>query len=364
LWRSALLLVLCLLLCASFPAFAAGAPASVKKKTGTRSGGTGKAPLSPHYDVKAAITLDMTRKKVLHEQNADRIIAPASLTKVLTMFVVMDHVKSRKVSLRDLVAISDRAAATGGSRMGVQKGEKIPLRDLLTGMAVASGNDAAVAAAQHVAGTEAAFVRLMNRKARQLGMRNSVFENVHGLPAKRQSTTARDMLTMTTQYLAAHPEVLVLFHRQRYLAYRGYTPNTNPLLGMEGVDGLKTGYVGASGYNLITTAQRGNTRLVNVLLGADSKSVRLREATKMVETGFVNAKLLAEKEQQAKDAAAKKKAASAAREKTRAKAAADKGGSQADAPKAAPSGGAKAATEARKQNPGTHTAATAAASDS
>ncbi len=312
-WLAALCaLVFCFCLCLpALPLFAAAQqPAALKKEAQqAKAAPPKKAPqrkspqvskIKPgHYDVKSTITLDLTRKRVLHEQNADRLIPPASLTKVLTMFVVMDQVKAGKVSLNETVTVSAKAAATGGSHMSLMTGEKLPLRELMKGMAIASGNDAAVAAAQHVAGNEAAFVKLMNAKAKQLGMRSSVFKNVHGLPAKGQYTTARDMLAMTTRYLSAHPETLALFHTQRYLAHRGHTPNTNPLLGMEGVDGLKTGYVGESGYNLITTARRGNTRLVNVLLGAPSKSVRLHEATKMVEKGFATAELQAAKDQEA-----------------------------------------------------------------
>lgn len=325
-----LALALCICLCAPVaPLLAASQSASTPKETlkkaKAKSGSSARSASkarkkSGEYDVKATITLDLTRRRVLHEQNADSPIPPASLTKVLTMFIIMDRVKSRKSSLSEQVTVSFKAAATGGSHMGLHPGEKIPLQDLLKGMAVASGNDAAVAVAQHVAGNEATFVRLMNAKAKQLGMRNSVFKNVHGLPAKGQQTTARDMLTMTTKYLDAHPETLALFHTQRYLSYRGHTPNTNPLLGMDGVDGLKTGYVGASGYNLITTARRGNTRLVNVLLGAPSKSVRLHEATKLVETGFVTAQAQAAKDEEAARAKAARKnpGKSSPRKKTKA----------------------------------------------
>ncbi len=255
---------------------------------------------APRQDIKAAITMDMSRKRVLYQQNADKPIAPASLTKILSMFVILDEVEARRASLDSIVTVSHKAAATGGSCMNIYAGERVRLRDLLRGMAVASGNDASVAAAQHIAGSEDRFVQMMNRKAKQIGMKNSVFKNVHGLPAKGQQTTARDMLTLTTRYLAAHPHALEDYHSRRYLDFHGYTPNTNPLLGlMAGVDGLKTGYVGASGYNLITTAKRGDTRLVNVLLGAPNKSVRLQEASRMVQNGFETAEALA-----AKDAAA------------------------------------------------------------
>ncbi len=279
---------------AAKPAVKKAAPA---KRTATRRAVRKSAP----QEVKAAITMDLRHKRVLFQQNADRPVAPASLTKILSMFVILDEVKARGLSLDSMVTISHKAASTGGSCMNLYTGERVRLRDLLRGMAVASGNDASVAACQFVAGSEDRFVQMMNRKARQIGMKNSVFKNVHGLPAKGQRTTARDMLTLTSRYLTAHPEALEQYHSRRYLEFHGYTPNTNPLLGLtRGVDGLKTGYVDASGYNLITTAKRGDTRLINVLLGAPNKAVRLHVASRMVETGFDAAEALSAREAAAK----------------------------------------------------------------
>ncbi|MDR0826692.1 MAG: D-alanyl-D-alanine carboxypeptidase [Desulfovibrio sp.] len=233
------------------------------------------------------MTMDLTNKRIVNSQNPDRAVAPASLTKVLSMYVVLDQIKMRKLSLDSLVTVSRKAADTGGSSINLQAGQHVRLGDLLKGMAVASGNDAAVATAQHVAGSEAAFVRMMNKKARELGMTRSVFKNVHGLPAAGQQSTARDLLLMTRNYLATHPGAVSMFHAQPYLDFQSYRLNTNPLLGkMEGVDGLKTGYVAASGYNLITTARHGNARLVSVLLGAPSKDVRLREAQRLMQEAY------------------------------------------------------------------------------
>ena len=259
------------------------------------------------YNVKSAIAMDVSRRRIVYEQAADRVVAPASLTKILAMYVILDKVRARKASLDAFVPVSRKAAATGGSQMGIRFGEKLRLRDLLAGMAVASGNDAAVAAAQHVAGSEEAFVRLMNQKARQIGMQRSVFKNVHGLPAEGQQTTARDMLRLAARYIADHPEALSMFHSRRYLDYRGYTPNTNPLLGISGVDGLKTGYVYASGFNLITTARRDKIRLVAVLLGAPDKAARVHEGSRLVESGFRTADAMAARDtaQKTKDAARK-----------------------------------------------------------
>ncbi|MDR1490577.1 MAG: serine hydrolase [Desulfovibrio sp.] len=241
------------------------------------------APSPRAETVRAYITMNVTGKKIINSKNADQEIAPASLTKVLAMFVILDQVKARKISLNDVVAISVRAAGAGGSSLDLRAGQKVLLKDLLKGMAVVSGNDAAVAAAQHVAGTEAAFVRMMNKKAKSLGMKRSVFKNVHGLPAKGQQSTARDMLALTRAYLAAHPQALTLFHSQLYMNFPTSYLNTNPLLGtVKGVDGLKTGFVASSGYNLITTARCDGKRLVSVVLGAPNKEVRLREARRLL----------------------------------------------------------------------------------
>ncbi|MDR2669068.1 MAG: D-alanyl-D-alanine carboxypeptidase [Desulfovibrio sp.] len=273
--------------------------AAVREKAAVKAGKTAPVP------VKAYITMDLTHKTVVNAYNADRPIAPASLTKVLTMFVILDQVKAGKLSLDGMVRISRKAADTGGSTINLHAGQRVRLSDLLRGMAVASGNDAAVAAAQHAAGSEQSFVRLMNRKAKALGMTRSVFKNVHGLPAQGQQSTARDLLVMTRSYLAAHPGALGLFHSRPYLDLQSLRPNTHPLLGhVEGVDGLKTGYVASSGYNLITTARYRNTRLVSVVLGAPSKEVRLQEAGRLLRDAYARV-----------DAAEAKKAATGSRKK-------------------------------------------------
>ncbi|MDR1686934.1 MAG: serine hydrolase [Desulfovibrio sp.] len=277
-----------------------------KKSAAARSKTTGKAGKSAPAGVKAYITVDLTRKTVVSAYNADRPIAPASLTKVLTMFVILDQVKAGKLSMDGMVQVGSKAAGTGGSTINLHAGQRVRLRDLLRGMAVASGNDAAVAAAQYVAGSEQAFVRLMNRKAKALGMTRSVFKNVHGLPAQGQQSTARDLLAMTRGYLAAHPGALGLFHSRPYLDLQSLRPNTHPLLGhVEGVDGLKTGYTASSGYNLITTARYRNTRLVSIVLGAPSKEVRLHEAGRLLRDAYARV-----------DAAEAKKKPAGSRKKT------------------------------------------------
>lgn len=236
---------------------------------------------------RSIILLDLDTVTVLYEQNADQAVPPASLTKILSMYVVFDAIKANRVSLQDKVVISRRAASTGGSRMGLRAGETVTLEKLLYGMAVASGNDASCAVAEHVAGSEAAFVRLMNAKAARLGMKRSTFATVHGLPAKGQTTTARDMLHLSRNYISIYPDAL-RYHSTRSITHNQRTcVNKNPQLGnYRGADGLKTGWTTASGYNIITTARRGKTRLLAVILGAGNSQIRAREIDRLMDAGF------------------------------------------------------------------------------
>ena len=244
-------------------------------------------PAGANLNVRSAILMNLNTGSVLYSQDADRRIAPASLTKIMTMYVVMDQLKAGKIKLSDKVKVSANAARQRGSRMGLKANEIVTLDKLLTGVAVSSGNDAAVAVAEHAAGSVNAFVRLMNLKAKSLGMKGTNFANPHGLPAKGQATTARDMLTLSSSYLKDYPQTM-RYHRTRTLTHRGVTTaNKNPLLNScPGADGLKTGWIRASGYNLVSTVKRGKTRLVGVVLGSATPRVRADEMRELVEAGF------------------------------------------------------------------------------
>jgi len=236
---------------------------------------------------RAAVLMDMQSGEVLFSHNPNKAIHPASLTKVLTMFVALDYVKNGYVKLSDFTTISANAAKQGGSRMSLRRGEKIRLNRLLYGMAVSSGNDASMAIAEHIAGSNITFVRLMNRYAKSLGMKHSYFQNPHGLPAKKQITTALDMAILARAYLRAHPDAL-RYHNETRLRHNGrLTTNKNPLLGeVEGADGLKTGWIIASGYNIISTVKRDGRRLVAVVLGAKNASIREQDTISLIEAGF------------------------------------------------------------------------------
>ncbi len=239
------------------------------------------------FDTKAAIIMNLSTGELLYEQNADTPIPPASLTKVLTMYMAFEAIQRGELHLDDQVSISSEADRTGGSSMGVKVGTQVSVRDLLTGMAVASGNDACVALAEHLGGVDR-FVTAMNEKAQALGMNGTRFYNVNGLPHKQQTTTARDMLRLAVDYLQRFPQSLDYHSIQRITLGDVTCINRNRLLGAcEGVDGLKTGYVRASGYNLIATAKRGNVRLVAVILGGSTYRVRNNETQKILEAGFL-----------------------------------------------------------------------------
>ena len=236
---------------------------------------------------RAAILINMDTGKVLFEKNADMSIPPASLTKVMSMFLTMDAVSAKRVSLDEKIRITPAASTVGGSSMHLRNGERVAVRQLLTGAAVASGNDAITALALRVGGNERQFVRAMNQKANSLGLNRTEFKNPTGLPAAGQRTTPRDMANLTRAYLHAHPGAQT-FHNTRVFTHRNrQMANTNALLGsVRGVNGLKTGWTVASGYNLIVTAQRGGTRLIAVVMGGTSRNARDAMAERLIEAGF------------------------------------------------------------------------------
>jgi|GEM_PF-424116 len=245
-----------------------------------------KAPPTGDLDVKAALVVDFGTGAVLHEQDADRRIPPASITKIMTMYLVFEDIEAGRLRPGDQVKISPRAAGTGGSSMRLRAGETVTIRELLDGMAVASGNDACMAVAEYLGGVDA-FVARMNRKARELGMSSTTFENPNGLPSPGQFTTARDMMKLATSYLRRFPRSLE-HHSKTSVAHRGSVRhNSNRLLTeCNGVDGIKTGWVAASGYNIVATAKRGDTRIIAVVLGGRSSQVRNRETKEILEASF------------------------------------------------------------------------------
>lgn len=249
--------------------------------------GTSGEPSPGQVNARGACLMEVSTGAMLYEQNADDPIEPASFTKVLSLYLVFEALQQGRIHLNDEVWVSEEAWRTGGSKMFVGIGTKVPLEELLKGVAVVSGNDACIALAEHLSGSVEAFVDAMNAKAKELGMTHSRFINPHGLPAEGQITTARDMATLDLAYLQRFPEAL-RYHSMREYAYNNINQtNRNRLLLKDpSVDGLKTGYVTAGGYHLSATAQRDGMRLLAVVMGAANPGIREREAMKLLNFGF------------------------------------------------------------------------------
>jgi D-alanyl-D-alanine carboxypeptidase (penicillin-binding protein 5/6) len=242
----------------------------------------------PALTVKSAMLWNASTGELLYEQNPDFQIPPASLTKILTLYIIFDAIRQGKLRPWDVVEVSERAATQGGSTMRLRNGESVKVTDMIKGIAVASANDACMAMADYLEGGNVdAFVALMNDTAKRLGMSNSVFMNPNGLPAEGQLTTARDMLRLASAYLEQFPKALTIHSMQYFTHNNRQRHNANSLLAhYEGCDGLKTGFVCASGYNIVATAKRGDTRLIAVVLGSRSPVVRQRETAKLLDKGF------------------------------------------------------------------------------
>ena len=231
--------------------------------------------------------MDHNSGKVLAAENENERRSPASLTKIMTSYVVFKRLKEDFISLDDEVKISEKAWKTGGSRSFIEVGKMINLEDLLKGMIIQSGNDASVALAEHVAGSEGTFVLFMNDYAQEIGMTNTRFENSSGLPHKDQYTTAKDMALLSSAIIKDFP-VFYEWYGQKEFTYNNIKQiNRNKLLFTDStVDGLKTGWTQKAGYCLATSANRVGMRLVSVVLGSASPAIRTAETEKLLDYGF------------------------------------------------------------------------------
>ena len=241
------------------------------------------------YDAQSAVLIDGLTGQVLYEQNPQLRMAPASFVKILTLYLAFDALRAGQLKMDDLVTVSEKAWRTQGSKMFIKVGDRVKVEDLLKGIAIASGNDACIALAEHLSGSEEVFVTKMNEKAGLLGLKDSQFRNADGMPADGQYTTAMDMAILAFRYIEDHPEALS-FHSTTEFEYNGIRQgNRNTLLQKNiGVDGLKTGHVEESGYHLTATAKRDNQRMIAVVMGCDNMRKRAQEALKLLEFGFKN----------------------------------------------------------------------------
>ena len=240
----------------------------------------------------AEIVIDARSGEVLHAVNADKRRHPASLTKMMTLYLVFEAVENGKLKLDQKVRVSRAAAAQPASKVGFRAGQRVRVRDLIRAAAVRSTNDSAVVLAEAVAGSEARFAKLMTRKARALGMKDTTFRNASGLTAKGQLTTARDMATLGLRLMRDWPQYYNLFSRTSTPAFGRTVRNTNRLLGKyRGIDGIKTGYTRAAGFNLVSSAERGEVRVIAALLGGQSSAARFKRMEGLLDLGFEKAPL-------------------------------------------------------------------------
>ncbi|MFD2371840.1 D-alanyl-D-alanine carboxypeptidase family protein [Brevibacillus sp. GCM10020057] len=282
-------LALCFIMCFTF-----FSPTAVfaAEKSGPQNG---EMNFAPH--ARSAVMIEADTGTVLYDKNANEKMPPASITKVMTMLLIMEAIERGELKLTDKVRASERAASMGGSQIFLQPGEEMTVEDMIKGIAIASGNDASVAMAEHLAGTEEGFVARMNERARQLGMKNTHFVNSNGLPAENHYSSAYDIAIMSRELLKHEGITRFTGTYQDYLRKDSANPfwlvNTNRLVRFyEGVDGLKTGYTGEAKYCLTATAKRNNMRIIAVVMGEPDVKTRNNEVATMFNYAFTHFQVL------------------------------------------------------------------------
>lgn len=244
-------------------------------------------PAPPNINAKAYILIDVNSRKILAEKNSDKKLPPASLTKMMTLYVASSALANKQITLKDKVRISTNAWKTGGSRMFVKEGQEVLIEDLLKGIIVDSGNDACVAIAEHLGGSEKSFTKVMNQQASMLGMGNSHFTDSTGLPDKNHYTSATDLAILGSALIKDFPQYYS-WYKEKWFTFNGIRqPNRNRLLWRnDKVDGLKTGHTNEAGFCLVSSATEGNMRLLAVVLGSPSETARADDSERLLKYGF------------------------------------------------------------------------------
>ncbi len=244
-------------------------------------------PAPPGFKSSGFILMDHTTGNSILEKNPDEALEPASLTKIMTAYLVFKELKEGRLAMQDEVLVSEKAWKTGGSRMFIEVNKMVSIDDLLHGLVIQSGNDAAVALAEHIAGTEEAFAAMMNQQAKELGMNNTHFVNATGWPAEGHTTTARDLALLTRAMVQHFPQLYQLHSIKEFTFNNIKQYNRNKLLWRDkSVDGVKTGHTEAAGYCLVASATRDDMRLISVVLGTDSEKARANASSKLLNFGF------------------------------------------------------------------------------
>src|SRR5687767_10238248 len=246
------------------------------------------APQPPAIAGRAWMLGDLSSGQILISEKPDERVEPASLTKLMTAYVVFQALRDKKLTLDQHVTVSERASRAPGSRMFIQPRKPVSVDELIRGMVVQSGNDACIALAEAVAGAEDLFVQLMNREAARLGMKGTRFANPTGLPDAQHYSTAQDLYRLAAALIRDFPKEYAQYYSQKEFRYNNISqPNRNRLLWLDpSVDGVKTGHTEAAGYCLIASSYRGGRRLISVLLGSTSEATRAQESQKLLNWGF------------------------------------------------------------------------------
>lgn len=244
-------------------------------------------PSPPQIGASSYILMDPLSGRIIMEENSHERLPPASLTKMMTAYIVERELDEGRVAMSDMVPISVNAWRTEGSRTFVQEGTMVSVEDLLKGVIIQSGNDASVALAEFIAGSESAFVDIMNQQAQILGMNESNFVNATGLPSPEHFSTAYDLALLAKAIINDYPENYPLYAQKHFTFNNIRQPNRNSLLWRDdSVDGLKTGHTEEAGYCLVASAKRNDTRMIAVVMGTDSTAARAQEVQKMLNYGF------------------------------------------------------------------------------
>ncbi|MBK7899585.1 MAG: D-alanyl-D-alanine carboxypeptidase [Azonexus sp.] len=245
-------------------------------------------PVPPAVAAKSWLLLDTGSGQILTTEQPDERVEPASLTKMMTAYLTFAALRQKTIALNQTVPVSERAWRTGGSKMFIQVGTQVLVEDLIKGMEIQSGNDACIALAEAIAGSEEAFAQMMNREAQRLNMKNTHFMNSNGLPDPQHYTTARDLSLLASALVRDFPEEYAKYYAMKEFRYNNITQqNRNRLIWIDPTaDGIKTGHTEAAGYCLVGSAKRGPRRLISVVLGAKSDATRTSESQKLLNWGF------------------------------------------------------------------------------
>ena len=248
-------------------------------------------------NAKSGLLMEFSTGKIIYEKEKDKEVSVASMTKMVAQIIILEEIEKKRIKWKDIVTVSQNASSMGGSQIYLEMGEKMSVEDLMKGISVASANDATVALAEYISGTEEKFVERMNKKVKELGLKHTHFQNCTGLDDENHYSSSYDMAIIARELLMKHPEIIRFSsiyedYLRKNTEKKFWLVNTNKLVGQyEGTDGLKTGHTDAAGYCLAATAKKDSLRFIAIVLGEEDSKVRNQEAMELLDYGFQTVKL-------------------------------------------------------------------------